>query len=267
MRRTARLPRPHPPDPPVRAAGAGRRDRRTARRTAGAVHLAPRAPHRRPRRRPRAHRDAMVARRSRPRADARLFPRREPRGVRVWLYREWPADPSFHHAGSCTACSHEQCRRVSRRDKKKAEIVLPQPDPSHAYAELAVTTNFSFLRGASHPEDLVRQAAALGLTGIGIADRNSVAGVVRAYAAAEQLKEEIRRAERREQGRSSGAEARRRRAARLRRRHAGHSRLSAEPRGMGPPHATAHRRQEPRRERPNAFCFSTTCSSTSPASI
>ena len=76
--------------------------------------------------------------------------------------------------------------------EKKAEIVLPRPDPLHAYAELAVTTNFSFLRGASHPEDLVRQAAALGLAGIGIADRNSVAGVVRAWSAAGQLNAKIR---------------------------------------------------------------------------
>ena len=51
-----------------------------------------------------------------------------------------------------------------------------------AYAELAVTTNFSFLRGASDPEEFVEQAEKLGLAGIGIADRNSVAGVVRAYA-------------------------------------------------------------------------------------
>jgi len=49
------------------------------------------------------------------------------------------------------------------------------------YAELATTTNFSFLRGASHPEEMVVQAASLGYVGIGIADRNSVAGVVRAY--------------------------------------------------------------------------------------
>ncbi len=49
------------------------------------------------------------------------------------------------------------------------------------YAELAVTTNFSFLRGASHPEELILQARQLGLAGIGIADRNSVAGVVRAH--------------------------------------------------------------------------------------
>src|SRR4051794_27013242 len=51
-----------------------------------------------------------------------------------------------------------------------------------AYAELAVTTNFSFLRGASHPQEYVAQAAALGLKAIGIADRNTMAGVVRAYA-------------------------------------------------------------------------------------
>ena len=52
------------------------------------------------------------------------------------------------------------------------------------YAELAVTTNFSFLRGASHPEELVAQAKGLGLTAIGIADRNTLAGVVRAHLAA-----------------------------------------------------------------------------------
>jgi error-prone DNA polymerase len=52
-----------------------------------------------------------------------------------------------------------------------------------AYAELAVTSNFSFLRGASEPEELVKQAKVLGLSGIGIADRNSVAGVVRAHVA------------------------------------------------------------------------------------
>jgi error-prone DNA polymerase len=51
----------------------------------------------------------------------------------------------------------------------------------NAYAELAVTTNFSFLRGASHPQEMVATADELGLTAIGIADRNSFAGVVRAY--------------------------------------------------------------------------------------
>jgi error-prone DNA polymerase len=52
------------------------------------------------------------------------------------------------------------------------------------YAELDVTTNFSFLRGASHAEELVAQAKALGLAAIGIADRNTLAGVVRAHVAA-----------------------------------------------------------------------------------
>jgi len=49
------------------------------------------------------------------------------------------------------------------------------------FAELAAMTNFSFLRGASHPEEMVARAAELGLAGIGIADRNTLAGVVRAH--------------------------------------------------------------------------------------
>ena len=53
-----------------------------------------------------------------------------------------------------------------------------------SYTELQVTTNFSFLRGASHPGELVEQAVALGYTEIAITDRNSVAGIVRAHAAA-----------------------------------------------------------------------------------
>jgi error-prone DNA polymerase len=55
-----------------------------------------------------------------------------------------------------------------------------------AYAELAVTTNFSFLHGASHGEELVKRAKELGLAGLGVADRNSVAGVVRAHQAAKE---------------------------------------------------------------------------------
>src|ERR1043165_267312 len=51
------------------------------------------------------------------------------------------------------------------------------------YTELQVTSNFSFLRGASHPEELVEYAAALGYKEIAITDRNSFAGIVRAYAA------------------------------------------------------------------------------------
>ena len=60
------------------------------------------------------------------------------------------------------------------------------------YAELAVTTNYSFLRGASHPGQFVEQAAMLGYAAIGIADRNSLAGVVRAFEANEKLDKENR---------------------------------------------------------------------------
>ena len=49
------------------------------------------------------------------------------------------------------------------------------------YAEIGITTNFSFLRGGSHPQDYVHQASELGLPVIGIADDNTLAGVVRAY--------------------------------------------------------------------------------------
>ena len=53
-----------------------------------------------------------------------------------------------------------------------------------AYAELQATSNFTFLEGASHPHELVETAAALGHRAIAVADRNSLAGVVRAHIAA-----------------------------------------------------------------------------------
>ncbi|MGK6351300.1 error-prone DNA polymerase [Parapedobacter sp. DT-150] len=53
-----------------------------------------------------------------------------------------------------------------------------------SYSELQVTTNFSFLRGASHPEELMERAAALAYPAIAVTDRNSVAGIVRAHIAA-----------------------------------------------------------------------------------
>ena len=60
------------------------------------------------------------------------------------------------------------------------------------FAELAAMTNFSFLRGASHPEEMVARAAELGLAGIGIADRNTLAGVVRAHVFARENKAAMR---------------------------------------------------------------------------
>jgi len=52
-----------------------------------------------------------------------------------------------------------------------------------AYADLQVTTHFSFLRGASSPAELFEQAKLLGISALGITDRNSLAGIVRAYEA------------------------------------------------------------------------------------
>ncbi|MCE7999856.1 MAG: error-prone DNA polymerase [Rhodobiaceae bacterium] len=53
-----------------------------------------------------------------------------------------------------------------------------------SFAELAITSNFSFLRGASHGDELAMQAVDLGLAAIGVADRNTFAGIVRAHKAA-----------------------------------------------------------------------------------
>ncbi|TSJ42631.1 DNA polymerase III subunit alpha [Mucilaginibacter corticis] len=52
------------------------------------------------------------------------------------------------------------------------------------YAALQVTSNFSFLRGGSHPQEMVEQAAALGYSAIAITDHNTLAGIVRAHTAA-----------------------------------------------------------------------------------
>jgi error-prone DNA polymerase len=54
-------------------------------------------------------------------------------------------------------------------------------DTAPAYAEIGITTNFSFLRGGSHPQDYVHQASRLRLPVIGVADHNTLAGIVRAY--------------------------------------------------------------------------------------
>ena len=59
--------------------------------------------------------------------------------------------------------------------------------PPFAFAELHTVSNFSFLRGASHPEELVRTAHALGYRAIAITDECSVAGVVKAHLAARDL--------------------------------------------------------------------------------
>jgi error-prone DNA polymerase len=72
------------------------------------------------------------------------------------------------------------------------DVDAPDVDaPDLAYAELHCLSNFSFLRGASHPEELVEQAAALGYAAIAISDRNSLAGVVRAHVAWKRMSDEV----------------------------------------------------------------------------
>ena len=71
-----------------------------------------------------------------------------------------------------------------------APPVRPSP-VAPPYAELIATSNFSFLRGGSHPEELVSAAMHLGLAGLGICDRNSFAGVVRGHVVARNLKEQF----------------------------------------------------------------------------
>src|SRR5271163_4270520 len=71
----------------------------------------------------------------------------------------------------------------------KHRPVVPPPSSargtsSRPYAELDVTSNFSFLRGGSHPDELVYRAAELGYRAIAVTDVNTLAGVVRAHEAA-----------------------------------------------------------------------------------
>ncbi|MBD8066548.1 error-prone DNA polymerase [Devosia sp. PTR5] len=65
-----------------------------------------------------------------------------------------------------------------------AENLEPVRLKTPFYAELITTSNFSFLRGASHPQELVAHAMAMGMTAMGLCDRNSFAGVVRGYGTA-----------------------------------------------------------------------------------
>src|SRR5687767_14011525 len=67
------------------------------------------------------------------------------------------------------------------------DVRPPDDGTGPGYAELHCKTNFSFLEGASHPDELVVRAAELGYAALAIADRNSLAGVVRAHAAAKSV--------------------------------------------------------------------------------
>ena len=80
-------------------------------------------------------------------------------------------------------------RHPAKRYTEGPPDLTPPAAHTQPYAELCAASNFSFLRGASHPDEMVIQAANLGLSGLVIADRNSFAGVVRAHAAAKKVQE------------------------------------------------------------------------------
>ena len=75
-----------------------------------------------------------------------------------------------------------------------AEAAEPAAPPEGGspppFAELLATSNFSFLRGGADPEELIASAVANRLSGLGLCDRNSMAGVVRAYTALRQLRDD-----------------------------------------------------------------------------
>src|SRR3569623_2613872 len=99
--------------------------------------------------------------------DARLIPRRGPS-------RTTPMDLS---------------PRPVRGRQSDARLVRPRDIRMTGVADLVAATNYSFLRGAAHPCDMVSEAIRRKMRGIGIADRNTVAGVVRAHVALKQARE------------------------------------------------------------------------------
>ncbi|MDH3832100.1 MAG: PHP domain-containing protein, partial [Gammaproteobacteria bacterium] len=66
-----------------------------------------------------------------------------------------------------------------------------QPSPPPDYAELHCVSNFSFMHGASHPEELVKRASQLGYRALALSDECSLSGVVRAHLAARECSLEL----------------------------------------------------------------------------
>jgi error-prone DNA polymerase len=76
-----------------------------------------------------------------------------------------------------------------------------------SYAELHCLTNFSFLRGASHPHELVEQAMSRGYSALAITDECSLAGVVRAHTAVREIKQERDRQQKEREDKTKAAQA------------------------------------------------------------
>ncbi len=78
--------------------------------------------------------------------------------------------------------------RKRQSDQVRFAARAGEPPALRRYAELHCRSNYSFLEGASHPDELVARATELGLAALAITDRNSLAGVVRAHVAAKEAK-------------------------------------------------------------------------------
>src|SRR6476620_3183440 len=76
------------------------------------------------------------------------------------------------------------CRSYRRRPDAVYLYGMTSPDLLPAYAELHCLSNFSFLRGASHPEELIERAQSEGYAALALTDECSLAGAVRAHLAA-----------------------------------------------------------------------------------
>jgi len=98
------------------------------------------------------------------------------------------------HAQHGGGASNDRVRPLHRPTDGPPPHEAPPRREEPQFAELIAATNYSFLRGASHPSDMVGRALELGMAGIGIADRNSVAGVVRAWTALNEACEQAKAA-------------------------------------------------------------------------
>jgi DNA-directed DNA polymerase III PolC len=73
-----------------------------------------------------------------------------------------------------------------------AAAALPDTAPPPRFAELSALSNFTFLTGGSHPEELMERAALIGYPALAVADVNSVAGIVRAHTRAREIARAVR---------------------------------------------------------------------------
>jgi error-prone DNA polymerase len=105
------------------------------------------------------------------------FPKLRPHPAKAPFHGLLPAP--FKMARSIEAEQHAQ-------EARSDDLHTGADRHAPAFAELLTTSNYTFLSGASHPEELVEQAGALGHVAVAIADRHTLAGIVRSHVAAKQ---------------------------------------------------------------------------------